>query len=137
MGYVPSTKSASPQLSRVVWGTSVAILFAVLGSTLVLTNIIFLGGLPFSVMARIWQDPVARSAYFDDRSAVLHDRIEVLGIEAELKAYYRDRISDPAQLDQQVQQILYDRTGYVGRFYRVNPQGQIVQREHPPGAGDS
>lgn len=59
----------------------------------------------------------------------LHSRLEILGIEEEIKDYYRPQITDEVQLDQYIHQLLYDRTGYVGYNYRVNSQGILILRK--------
>ncbi len=89
------------------------------------TGRVTLGGVPYTVFVRFWQDQIARDAYFDGNSIVLHDRLGYLGIEYEIKQYYRSRISDPVALDQHIHQILYDRTRYLGEDYTVE-QGTLM-----------
>ncbi|PSN17754.1 hypothetical protein C7271_16065 [filamentous cyanobacterium CCP5] len=130
MGYVPTVTAPSrPRLGRVFYRVAALTGLGGLGLVLVLTNVITLAGLPFSVVSRLWQDPIARNAYFGGNDAALHDRIGEMGIETDLKAYYRDRIGNEVVLDQQVHQILYDRTGYLGESYRVNDRGQVVRQD--------
>jgi L-lactate utilization protein LutC len=74
-------------------------------------------------------DDAARNAYLAGEPAALHDRLEVMGIEEQIKEYYRPQISDEAKLDQHIHQILYDRTGYVGAQYEVNPEGVLVLKD--------
>jgi hypothetical protein len=78
------------------------------------------GGVPSSIILRFLQDEVARNAYFSGNSTRLHDRLDEMGIEEQMKAYYRPKISNEDKLDQYIHQILYDRTGYVGEAYQVN-----------------
>ncbi|MEL6249262.1 MAG: hypothetical protein AAFN18_23325 [Cyanobacteria bacterium J06554_6] len=89
------------------------------------TGTVTLGGVPYSVLMKFWQDAEARDAYFSGDSRELHDRLGRLGIEYEIKEYYRDRISDPVKLDQHIHQILYDRTRYLGENYTVKG-GKLV-----------
>lgn len=92
------------------------------------TGAITLGGVPYSVLMKVWQDPEARSALMGGKATELHDLMGNLGIEYEIKAYYSKRIKDPVKLDQHIHQILFDRTGYVGENYVV--QGRtLVLRE--------
>ncbi|MEO0868264.1 MAG: hypothetical protein AAFY17_07410 [Cyanobacteria bacterium J06642_11] len=92
------------------------------------TGVITLGGVPYSVLMKVWQDPAARSALMGGKATELHDLMGNLGIEYEIKNYYRNRIQDPVKLDQHIHQILFDRTGYVGENYVV--QGRtLVLRE--------
>ena len=50
-----------------------------------------------------------------------------LGVEYDIKAYYRDRIQDPVKLDQHIHQILFDRTGYVGESYTVKGRTLVLK----------
>jgi hypothetical protein len=96
---------------------------------LFVTGAVTLGGVPYEVLMKFWQDPEAREAYFSGNGQVLHDRLGDLGIEYEIKRYYRSRIRDPIKLDQHIHQILYDRTGYVGAAYTVNAKGTLILRD--------
>lgn len=88
-----------------------------------------IGGVPSSIIMRFLQDDIARSAYFSGNKAGLHDRLDDMGIEAEMKTFYRSQIPDEVELDQHIHQILYDRTGYVGAAYQVNSNGVLVLKE--------
>lgn len=85
-----------------------------------------LGGVPYGIIHKFWNDPAARTAYFVGDSSGLHNRLRSLGIEADIKDYYRDRFATEHELDRYIHQIMYDRTGYVGEAYRVSPSGQLV-----------
>lgn len=127
MGYVPPVQNnIKPPQPKVV---SVALAVSFLGLTWMVMfglNMVTLGGVPFSVLLRVWQDPVARTAYFMGNGEALYDRISDTGIQSELKAYYRPKISDEAKLDQFVHQILYRQTGYVGEGYELSDRGKII-----------
>lgn len=84
-----------------------------------------LGGVPYGIIRTFWNDKTARDAYFSGDAQVLHDRLSTLGVEASIKAYYRDQFEDEYALDRYIHQIMFDRTGYVGEAYRVNEQGQL------------
>lgn len=93
------------------------------------TGAITLGGVPYSVLMKFWQDTEARDAYFSGDGHALHDRLGDMGIEYEIKKHYRSQISDPVELDQHIHQILFDRTGYIGENYTVNAQRKLVLKD--------
>jgi hypothetical protein len=84
---------------------------------------LLIGGVPSSIILTFLQDQPALTAYFQNNKQALHDRLEELEIEEQIKAYYRPQIPDEAELDQYIHQVFYDRTGYVGEDYQVNEQG--------------
>lgn len=120
-----SGSTRSPQRIAVLGGAGLLLSLG-LGVVLVVGEYITIGGVPFSILVSFLQDDTARAAYFAGDSTKVHDRLSEMGIEEQMKAFYRDRIRDEAKLDQQIHQILYERTGYVGRAYRVNSQGTLV-----------
>lgn len=130
MAYVPPI----PTHSRVKLPFALAALLGVssLGIAwvmLFMTNVVTLGGVPYGVLMKFWQDPIARNAYFSGNGSLLHDRMSALGIEASIKAYYRPKIADEAKLDQHIHQVLYDRTGYIGEAYKISSRGKLVPRD--------
>ncbi|WP_346290460.1 hypothetical protein [Sphaerothrix gracilis] len=98
---------------------------------LFVTERITLAGVPASVIFTFLQDDVARQAYFRGHNALLHDRLVQLGIEPRMKAFYADRIADEQALDLHIHQILYDRTGYIGEAYRVEPASNELVLKDP------
>lgn len=112
-----------------------AIIVAVIGTTmaagtwvvLFTTGVITLGGVPYSVLLKVWQNPEARSALLGGESSELHDLMGGLGIEYDIKSYYGKRIKDPVKLDQHIHQILFDRTGYVGENYVVQGRTLVLK----------
>lgn len=88
-----------------------------------------IGGVPTPIIMSFLRDETARNAYFQGDSKKLHDRLQDMGVEEKIKAYYRPQIPDPAKLDQYIHQILYERTGYVGKAYRVNSQRVLVLKQ--------
>ena len=91
------------------------------------TGAITLGGVPYSVLMKVWQDPAARSALLGGEATELHDLMGNLGIEYDIKSYYSRRIKDPVKLDQHIHQIMFDRTGYVGENYVVQGRKLVLK----------
>ncbi len=91
------------------------------------TGAITLGGVPYSVLIKVWQNPAARSALLSGEATELHDLMDNLGIEYDIKVYYSNRIKDPVKLDQHIHQILFDRTGYVGANYVVRGRTLVLK----------
>jgi hypothetical protein len=89
---------------------------------------LLIGGVPSSIILTFLQDQPSRDAYFRGDRQALHDRLSDLGIEEQIKAYYRPQIPDEVQLDLYIHQLLYNRTGYVGEAYRVTDQGTLILR---------
>jgi hypothetical protein len=90
---------------------------------------LLIGGVPSSVILTFLQDRPALTAYFQHDKQALHDRLEELGIEEQIKDYYRPQISDEVELDQYIHQVFYNRTGYVGKQYQVNEQGTLSLKQ--------
>lgn len=88
-----------------------------------------IGQVPLPILLKFITDQPARAAYFRQDKQALHDRLVDLGIEEEMKAFYRPQIQDEVKLDQHIHQIFYERTGYVGEAYRVNAQGQLELKQ--------
>ncbi len=87
------------------------------------------GGVPAPIIMKFLSDETAREAYFQGDRTKLHNRLNDMGVEEDIKAYYRPQIPDEAQLDQYIHQLFYERTGYVGVRYRVNSQGVLVLKK--------
>jgi len=88
-----------------------------------------IGQVPIPILLKFIADQPARTAYFRQDKQALHDRLVALGVEEEMKAFYRPQIPDEVKLDQHIHQIFYERTGYVGEAYRVNAQGRLVLKQ--------
>ncbi|MEA5463647.1 hypothetical protein [Leptothoe sp. PORK10 BA2] len=97
------------------------------GVVLFIAGTITLGGVPYSVVSKVWQNPEARNALMSGDETKLHDLMGGLGIEYEIKEHYRSRIQDPVELDQHIHQILFDRTGYVGEAYTVKGRTLVLK----------
>ena len=87
-------------------------------------------GVPYRIINKFWNDTPARTAYFAGDRQALHDRLQTLGVEEDIKAYYRDRFSSEYELDKYIHQIMFDRTGYVGEAYQVNNFGELNAIEY-------
>ena len=93
--------------------------------SLFVTEQVTLGGVPYRIVETFWNDDAARTAYFSGDAQALHDRLSALGVEEDIKAFYRDQFSNEDELDRYIHQVMFDRTGYVGEAYKVNNQGQL------------
>ncbi|WP_009633556.1 hypothetical protein [Synechocystis sp. PCC 7509] len=108
-----------------------SILFLVLGglgwvwSVMLTKGYVAIGGVPSPVIASFLQNETARDAYFDGNTEQLHAQIQKMNLAEKLKPYYRPQFEDEAKLDLYTHQILYDRTGYIGKDYQANPQGTL------------
>lgn len=85
-------------------------------------------GVPYLVVRKFWQDEAAKTAYFSGDRQALHDRLSLLGIEQDIKRYYRGQFENEYALDRHIHQIMFDRTGYIGEAYRVDRHGRIISR---------
>lgn len=126
----PAASKASLRVEVIL---SCALLFFVgFGVVLFASHRLTLGGVPAPLILSFLGDETARNAYFQKDSQKLHDRLQVMGIEEKIKAFYRPRVRDEAALDQYIHQILYDRTGHVGDAYQVTPQGILTLKNSVP-----
>lgn len=89
-----------------------------------------LGGVPFSVVSRVLRNPSTRSALFTLRATTLHDQMDDMGIEEEIKLYHSRHIQDPVELDHHIHQILYNWTRYVGDNYVVGSRGKLIPKTY-------
>lgn len=88
-------------------------------------------GVPVSVVLKSLGDPAAREALLDKNKNALHNRLNQLGVEEEVKAFYRPKIQDEAELDRHIHQLFYNNIGYVGQAYYVDGAG-ILHYKQPP-----
>jgi hypothetical protein len=128
LSYRSSRRSNGKSLLNAVYLVSIVAIGAL--TTLFFSGQLVLGGVPSSIIMTFLQDKTARDAYFHRDSAALHDRLQVLGVEEQIKAYYRPQIHDEVELDRYIHQLLYDRTGYVGSHYRLNSEGRLVLKQN-------
>ncbi len=109
-------------------GSAVALL---LGLALAFPSLTY-KGVPLKILLKFVKDPVARQAYFSGDKVGLHNRLDQMGIEPDIKAFYRPKFQSEQALDRYIHQLLYDNTGYVGTDYRLSEQGQLVPRSTLP-----
>jgi hypothetical protein len=88
-------------------------------------------GVPVPVLVKFLSDPSALNLYFSGNKVGLHNRLQQLGVEEDIKAFYRPKIQDELQLDQYIHQVFYNLSGYVGAAYYVNPQGLLILKSAP------
>lgn len=114
---------------------SVLIVLPLLASLQMVLKLSFLngqlvvGGIPASIITTFLEDDVSRNAYLRGDRRLLHDRLQALGVEEEIKDFYRSQIPDNVELDRYIHQIFYDRTGYVGENYWVTSEGRLVLKK--------
>lgn len=106
-----------------------AVLAAVLGGRIAI-NFITIQGIPCTILLEVVLDDRARNDYFSGNKIAFHDRLQQLGIEEQIKAYYRPKIRDEETLDQYIHQVFYKITGYVGHAYFVNSQDKLVLKSY-------
>jgi hypothetical protein len=97
---------------------------------LIAINFVTIRGVPGSIVLQFMLDDQARHAYLTGNKYALHDRLNQLGVEEQIKAYYRPKIRDEEKLDQYIHQVFYEMTGYVGNAYFVNSQGTLVLKSY-------
>ena len=93
------------------------------------SGVVTLAGVPASVVVKFIQDPTAVKTVFLGNNTELHDRLESIGIEEEIKNYYRAQIIDEMELDRYIHQIFYNWTGYIGYNYQLDTSGQLVLKK--------
>ncbi len=99
------------------------------GGAMLATNSAMISGVPVSIIVDFLADETARNAYFKRDRRGLHDRLQAMGVEEEIKAFYRPKIRDEVKLDQYIHQIFYNNVGYVGDRYYVNSQGTLTLKQ--------
>ena len=125
---VRARQQSRKQLTRVVLLAAGGVISAIsLWVVLFTAEVVTLGGVPYQVLMKVWQDETARSALLSGEGTALHNQMSDLGIEREIKDYYRTRIQDPVELDRHIHQILFDRTGYVGANYVANGRKLVLK----------
>jgi hypothetical protein len=107
---------------------SLAVFAVLLSGTIWLTEFGTIKGVPVSIVIQFLRDDIARTAYFAGNKQLLHDRLNRLGIEEKIKAFYRPQIQDEEELDRYIHQLFYDISGYVGAAYDVNAEGVLVSK---------
>jgi hypothetical protein len=117
-------KKKSQTLQKVVFGL---LLFGIIGwGLLFLNGKVTLGGVPAHIILKFLTDPYSVEQYFLGNKVQLHNRLQSLGIEEEIKDYYRPKIANEIVLDRHIHQILYERTGYIGDNYSLGSDGLLI-----------
>lgn len=119
-------KSKAKAITRL---TLVALLAAGTWVALFTADMVTLRGIPYSVLNKVLRDKDSRAALLARNSKALHDRMNMIGVEYDIKRYYSDRIEDPVELDQHIHQVFYNLTGYVGENYVV-VRGKLVPKSY-------
>jgi hypothetical protein len=117
--------------SYVLIGGGISLVLAVFGLWLA-SPILTYKGVPLNILLKFVADSTARKAYFSHDKETLHARLQEMGVEESIKAYYRPKIQNEQQLDRYIHQLMYNSTGYVGKAYTVNAQGTLVPRSTTP-----
>jgi hypothetical protein len=86
---------------------------------------ITIGGVPVPILMKAFEDESVRQAYWSGDKQRLHDRLNSMGIEEDIKEHYRPHASGEVNLDQKIHQIFYNQTGYVGDAYQVDQTGRL------------
>lgn len=107
-------------------------LVGVTWTALFVSERITLGGIPYRIVQKFLNDEAAKTAYFAGDRQALHDRLNTLGVEADIKDYYRDRFDSESELDLYIHQMMFDQTGYIGEAYTVDSYGQLNSRYGSP-----
>lgn len=125
--YTVKYLSPSPRRLPAILGSLVILM---LGGGLVLSqSSLTFKGVPAPILMQFLTDPIAINAYFSQNPQELHDRLQVLGVEEAMKAYYRPTIPDEDELDRHIHQIFYELSGYIGSNYQVSPVGTLESKQ--------
>jgi hypothetical protein len=123
--YSPNNKSklaVSLYLATAI-PTMLGILLLLGGQLSINLSRLVIGGVPLPIVIDFLKDDTARNAYFQGNKKLLHNRLDQMGVEEQIKDFYRSQINSEPELDRHIHQIFYDNTGYVGEAYRVNAEG--------------
>ena len=120
------------QKKRVRWsyvatGGAVSLLVAGLGLWIAYPTLTY-KGVPVRILVHFLEDEQARSAYFAGQKTALHGRLKALGVEEQIKDFYRPQFQNEQALDLHIHQLLYDNTGYIGAAYAVDAEGQLIPK---------
>ena len=107
-----------------VGGTVISLLVAGLGLWIAYPTLTY-KGVPVRIVVHFLEDPAARRDYFSDNKKALHDRLKDLGVEEQIKDFYRPQFQDEQELDRYIHQLMYENTGYIGAAYMVDGEGQL------------
>jgi hypothetical protein len=128
----PAKRPKSSKWLKMALGASLGTFFLAGSGLWLAKDSLTYHGVPLGMILNFLADPMARNAYFDGDRTLLHKRLDELGFERDIKAYYRPQIRNEVELDRYIHQLMYDNTGYVGKAYRLGPGGQLVSRNELP-----
>lgn len=111
--------------SYVLGGGAISLVLVVVGLWLA-SPVLTYKGVPLNILLKFITDSTARRAYFSHNKEALHARLQEMGVEEAIKAYYRPKIQNEQALDRHIHQLMYNSTGYVGKAYTVNARGTLV-----------
>ncbi len=120
---MPSKPRSATKGVRILVGVAI-----VVGIGVAIAPSLTVQGVPLPIVVQFLADGPARQAYFAKDKPALHDRLQQLNVENEIKAFYRPQFQDEEELDQYIHQIFYDISGYVGKSYVVTSQGTLKLR---------
>lgn len=107
-----------------VGGTAISLLVAGLGLWAAYPTLTY-KGVPVRIVVHFLEDSAARRAYFAGNKRGLHNRLKELGVEEQIKDFYRPQFQDEQELDRYIHQLMYENTGYIGAAYMVDGEGQL------------
>ncbi|WP_404785784.1 hypothetical protein [Altericista sp. CCNU0014] len=110
--------------SYILAGGAASLLLAGMGLWIAYPTLTY-KGVPVRILVSFLEDAEARRAYFAGEKTALHARLKELGVEEQVKDFYRPQFQDEQALDLYIHQLLYENTGYVGAAYVVDAQGQL------------
>jgi hypothetical protein len=113
--------------SSVAAGGALGLLIAGLGLWIAYPTLTY-KGVPVRIIVQFLEDEQARSAYFSSEKTALHGRLKALGVEEQVKDFYRPQFQDEQALDLYIHQLLYNNTGYVGKAYAISAEGQLIPK---------
>jgi hypothetical protein len=116
-------RKSSRYPTKLIWASS--LLLVLVGGVLLFQDSIVIKGIPLSLVFKGLVDIPTLEAYMSGDKKALHARLQALGFEEQIKAYYRPKIRDEVKLDRHIHQIFYETTGYIGQAYYVNSQGTL------------
>jgi hypothetical protein len=118
------------QKKRLKWpyivagGSAIGLLVAGMGLWVAYPTLTY-KGVPVRILVHFMEDSAARRAYFAGNKGGLHNRLKALGVEEQIKDFYRPQFHDEQELDRYIHQLMYDNTGYLGAAYMVDREGQL------------
>ncbi len=108
---------------------SLLLMALLIGGFLFLSGNPTIAGVPSSIIFKFLGDSKAVAAFFSQDRQMLHDQLQKIGIEEDIKNYYRPKIADEIELDRYIHQLFYNLTGYIGLNYDLNEQKELVLNE--------